>query len=176
MYSDQWGFPESDFQYFRGQLGSAIFVFKSFWKKVIKQKQTKVKPINILTWHSPGAWLVKHFSVDYTLYEKEASALCLSVESVVASLGNFVESSSRHGLYVLYSCLKFPHLYHSSVTIRSFEFASMSFDKFAKKSLWSKESKVRTDSSNTNTMYLRHVVVLRELAVYFVTYQKRWDS
>ena len=45
----------------------------------------------------------------------------------------------------------------------------MSFDKFAKKSLWSKESKVRTDSSNTNIMYV--VVIFREIAVHFVTYQ-----
>ena len=54
MYSDQWGFPETDIQFFRGQRRSADFVFNSFWKKVIKQKQTKVKPINFLTWHRPA--------------------------------------------------------------------------------------------------------------------------
>jgi len=45
-------------------------------------------------------------------YTRKKPLLSVCLLSVVASLGNFVESSSRHGLYVLYSCLKFPHLYH----------------------------------------------------------------
>ena len=53
MYSNQWGFPESDFQFFRGQLT----LFSTYFEKRSSKKTKKGQDESFTTRHPPGDFL-----------------------------------------------------------------------------------------------------------------------